>query len=126
MRISDWSSDVCSSDLIGAEGSRRIHGHSYRARVAVRGRPDPATGMVIDLEKLEQAFAAIRARLDHHFLDEVEGLGPATMENLAVWIWRQLAPDVAGLRRVTLYRDSLGESCNRSERTTSERQSLMP
>src|SRR3546814_20226250 len=98
MRISDWSSDVCSSDLIGAEGSRRIHGHSYRARVAVRGRPDPATGMVIDLEKLEQAFAAIRARLDHHFLDEVEGLGPATMENLAVWIWRQLAPDVAGLR----------------------------
>src|SRR3546814_17146279 len=47
---------------IGAEGSRRIHGHSYRARVAVRGRPDPATGMVIDLEKLEQAFAAIRAR----------------------------------------------------------------
>src|SRR3546814_3333385 len=101
MRISDWSADVCSSDL----------GHAYRARVAVRGRPDPATGMVIDLEKLEQAFAAIRARLDHHFLDEVEGLGPATMENLAVWIWRQLAPDVAGLSRVTLYRDSLGESC---------------
>ncbi|MFC3675913.1 6-carboxytetrahydropterin synthase [Ferrovibrio xuzhouensis] len=96
---------------IGAEGSRRIHGHSYRARVAVRGRPDPATGMVIDLEKLEQLFAAIRARLDHHFLDEVEGLGPATMENLAVWIWRCLAPDVAGLSRVTLYRDSLGESC---------------
>jgi 6-pyruvoyltetrahydropterin/6-carboxytetrahydropterin synthase len=96
---------------IGAEGSRRIHGHSYRAVVAVRGRPDPATGMVIDLERLEQAFAAIRAQLDHRFLDEVAGLGPATMENLALWIWRHLAPDVAGLARVTIHRDSLGESC---------------
>lgn len=96
---------------IGAEGSRRIHGHSYRAQVAVRGRPDPATGMVIDLERLERLFDAVRAGLDHHLLDEVAGLGPATMENLAVWIWRHLAPDVAGLCRVTLYRDSLGESC---------------
>ena len=32
---------------IDAEGSRRIHGHSYRAEVTVRGRPDPATGMLI-------------------------------------------------------------------------------
>ena len=96
---------------ISAAGSRRIHGHSYRAQIAVRGRPDPETGMVIDLERLERQFAAIRDRLDHHFLDEVEGLGPATMENLAVWIWRHLAPGVAGLARVTLFRDSLGESC---------------
>lgn len=96
---------------IGAEGSRRIHGHSYRAQVAVRGRPDPTTGMVIDLARLEQKLAGVRDRLDHHFLDEVDGLGPATMENLVLWIWRHLAPEVTGLARVTLYRDSLNESC---------------
>lgn len=96
---------------IGAEGSRRIHGHSYRAVVAVRGRPDPSTGMVVDLEQLEQRLGAIRSRLDHHFLDEVDGLGPATMENLALWIWRHLVPEVAGLCRVSIHRDSLGESC---------------
>ena len=30
-----------------------IHGHSFRAEVAVRGEPDPATGMVVDLGVLE-------------------------------------------------------------------------
>ncbi len=31
---------------IDTESSRRIHGHSYRAEVTVRGRPDPVTGML--------------------------------------------------------------------------------
>ena len=31
----------------GTEGSRRVHGHSYRAEVAVRGLPDPASGMIV-------------------------------------------------------------------------------
>ena len=35
--------------VIDADPSRRIHGHSYRAEVAVRGPADPATGMVVDL-----------------------------------------------------------------------------
>jgi len=34
---------------IEAEGSRRIHGHTYHAEVSVRGPLDAATGMVIDL-----------------------------------------------------------------------------
>jgi 6-pyruvoyltetrahydropterin/6-carboxytetrahydropterin synthase len=34
---------------IDTESSRRIHGHSYRAEVTVRGRADPATGMIVDL-----------------------------------------------------------------------------
>ena len=31
--------------------SEEIHGHSFRAEVAVRGLPDPETGMLIDLEQ---------------------------------------------------------------------------
>jgi 6-pyruvoyltetrahydropterin/6-carboxytetrahydropterin synthase len=38
---------------IQAEASRRIHGHSYRAEVPVRGRLDEKTGMVIDLAIFE-------------------------------------------------------------------------
>jgi len=97
---------------VEAEASRRIHGHSYRAEVAVRGRPEPRSGMVIDLGLLERALAEAEAALDHRFLDEIADLGPATLENLAAWIWRRLAPSVAGLHRVTVHRDSSGDACS--------------
>ncbi len=67
--------------------------------------------MVVDFGVLERAVEQARLGLDHHYLNEVPGLGPATMENIAVWIWRKLA-DCAGLARVTVYRDSTGETCS--------------
>ena len=45
---------------IDAEPSRRVHGHSYRAEVVVRGRPDPETGMIIDLGHFERLLEAAR------------------------------------------------------------------
>jgi len=92
--------------------SRRIHGHSYRAEVVVRGAPDPRTGMIVDLGVLEAVMQSARDGLDHRFLDEVADLGPATMENLAAWIWRALHPVCSGLIRVTVHRDSGGEACS--------------
>jgi len=96
---------------VDAEPNRRIHGHSYRAEVMVRGTPDPATGMVVDLGLFERALEGAQDGLDHQFLDEMADLGPATMENLAAWIWRAAAPVCPGLARVTVHRDSNGESC---------------
>ncbi|MGF7148761.1 6-pyruvoyltetrahydropterin/6-carboxytetrahydropterin synthase [Sphingomonas zeicaulis] len=98
--------------VIETESSRRIHGHSYRAEVAVRGRPDSMTGMIVDLGLLERAIADARDALDHRFLDEIEDLGPATMENLSRWIWDRLRPTIAPLARVTVYRDSSGDACS--------------
>jgi 6-pyruvoyltetrahydropterin/6-carboxytetrahydropterin synthase len=97
---------------IQTESSRRVHGHSYRAEIALQGAPEPATGMILDLERLEARLHAVRDELDHHFLNDVTGLGPATIENLASWIWRQLKPDCPGLVRVTVFRDSSGDSCS--------------
>lgn len=96
---------------IETEASRRIHGHSYRAVVTLRGRPDPVSGMIMDLSAFEAALETARNGLDHRFLDEVEGLGPATMENLAAWIWKTVAPSCNGLSRVTVFRDSTGDEC---------------
>jgi len=95
---------------IEAEASRRIHGHSYRAEVTVRGETDAKTGMVVDFGLLERTLAQTRDGLDHHLLDHVPDLGPATMENLAAWIWRRLAPVTKGLVKVTVFRDSQAES----------------
>lgn len=97
---------------IDAEPSRRIHGHSYRAEVTVRGMIDPATGMVMDMAHFERALEEAREGLDHRYLDDIDDLGPPTMENLSAWIWRKMAPVAPGLVKVTVYRDSKSETCS--------------
>lgn len=97
---------------IETESSRRIHGHSYRAEVTVRGEPDPKTGMIIDLGLFERALEDARDALDHRLLDEINDLGPATLENLSIWIFRRVVPVVPSLARVTVYRDSTADRCS--------------
>jgi 6-pyruvoyltetrahydropterin/6-carboxytetrahydropterin synthase len=80
--------------------------------VAIRGRADPETGMVLDLGLFERALDGARLGLDHRFLDDVPGLGPPTMENIAVWIWRKVSGACGPLARVTVYRDSTGDTCS--------------
>ena len=74
-------------DPIEAAGSKRIHGHTYQAEVFVRGERQPDSGMVMDLALLRGVLQEVRSRLDHHFLDEVQGLGSPTLENLCVFIF---------------------------------------
>src|SRR3954463_2305494 len=64
------------------EASEEIHGHSFRAEVTLRGAPDPATGMLADLTRLEQELEGLRALLDHKLLNRIERLGLPTLENL--------------------------------------------
>ena len=96
---------------IQTESSLRIHGHSYRGEVTLRGEPDPKSGMIMDIGILEQRLEDVQAALDHHFLDEIEDLGPATMENLCKWIWDRLKPELPALAKVSVHRDSSGETC---------------
>jgi 6-pyruvoyltetrahydropterin/6-carboxytetrahydropterin synthase len=96
---------------IEAEGSRRIHGHTYHAEVTLSGQIDPATGMVLDLGLVRQSIERLRPQLDHHLLDEVQGLGPATLENLAAFIWRAMADALPGLVQVRVWRQGVGDSC---------------
>lgn len=95
--------------IIGTEGSRRIHGHSYRGEIVLRGEPDPKTGMIADLGILERELAAMHDALDHRFLDDIPDLVPATMERLAYWIWQRMFLVFPNLYRVNVYRDSNGE-----------------
>ena len=69
----------------------RLHGHSYRVEVHVRGPVDRELGWVMDFADLKTAFAPLYEQLDHHYLNEVPGLRNPTSENLAVWIWERLA-----------------------------------
>jgi len=96
---------------IETEGSMRIHGHTYEAEVTVRGRPDSESGMVIDLGFLRREIARVREMLDHRLLDEVDGLGPATLENLCSFIRSHMQGAVPGLCSVMVERRVSGDKC---------------
>ncbi|HEX7831533.1 MAG TPA: 6-carboxytetrahydropterin synthase QueD [Thermoanaerobaculia bacterium] len=81
---------------------RRVHGHSFRGEIAVRGPVDPHLGWVIDFAELRKAVDPLVHRLDHYLLNEIEGLENPTAERLSIWIWQQLAPQLKGLHRVTI------------------------
>ncbi len=68
----------------------RLHGHSYRVEVHVEGPVDPDSGMVVDFADIKAAFRPLSERLDHFYLNDVEGLENPTSENLAKWIWDRL------------------------------------
>lgn len=76
---------------------RRMHGHSFRGEVVVRGAVNPATGWLIDFADLRAAVDPLVARLDHYLLNEIEGLENPTSERVAVWFWERLAPKLPQL-----------------------------
>jgi 6-pyruvoyltetrahydropterin/6-carboxytetrahydropterin synthase len=64
---------------------------------------DPSTGWFIDYALIDSAWAPLYERLDHHYLNEVDGLDNPTSENLARWVWAQLKPSLPMLSRVTVF-----------------------
>lgn len=96
---------------IEVESSLRIHGHTYEAEVTVRGQPDAQSGMLIDLGFLRGEIARVRDMLDHRLLDEVQGIGPATLENLCAFIRTHMQPSVPGLCAVMVERRTSGDRC---------------
>lgn len=88
---------------------RRLHGHSYQVEVWIRG-PRTSCGWVVDMGDLERELANAHHALDHRFLNDVEGLGAPTMENIAAFVWERLSGFQA-LHRVVVKRGQNGEGC---------------
>lgn len=90
----------------------RMHGHSFLLEVEIAGEPDRAQGWVVDFEDVTRALGAVREKLDHRLLNEVEGLGLPTLENICLWVARELQEEFPGLVRVSVSRPSNGETCH--------------
>ncbi len=82
---------------------RRLHGHSFRCELHVTGPVDPDQGWVQDFDSVRAAFMPLHEQLDHHYLNEVDGLENPTSENIACWIWQRLKPLVPGLAAVIIH-----------------------
>jgi len=88
----------------------RLHGHSFRVSVHVRGPLGAETGWVQDFAELKDAFAPLHRVLDHNYLNEIPGLENPTSEVIARWIWQQLQPALPALCRV-LVRETCTSGC---------------
>ena len=63
--------------------------------------------MGLDFFEIKSAFAPYLDMLDHHNLNEVEGLENPTSENISRWIWNKLKPALPGICKVVVK-----ETCN--------------
>jgi len=81
----------------------RLHGHSFRIEVHVRGPMDPVAGWVVDFADIKAAFDPVFEQLDHRYLNDIPGLENPTSEQLAVWIWKALQSKLMLLSKVVVH-----------------------
>ena len=81
----------------------KMHGHSFKIEISVEGEVDPATGWVYDHAVISQAMKPLVHRLDHAYLNDIEGLENPTIENMAYWFWQKLAPACPGLCEIVIH-----------------------
>lgn len=81
---------------------RRLHGHSFRVELICEGEIDPNTGWLIDFADIKRAFEPVFARLDHRYLNEIDGLENPTSENVARWIWTRVRTTLPALVQINI------------------------
>jgi 6-pyruvoyltetrahydropterin/6-carboxytetrahydropterin synthase len=88
----------------------RLHGHSFAVEIHVRGPEDARLGWVMDFGDIKTAFQPLLERLDHYYLNEIEGLENPTSEHIARWIWQRLVSDLPNLSQVVV-RETCTSGC---------------
>jgi len=89
---------------------KRMHGHSFRFTVVLKGRLDPEKGWIMDFADLGAVVKPIIEKyLDHYLLNEVPGLQNPTSERVAVWLWNRLKPELPLLYKIVVH-----ETCTSS------------
>src|SRR6187200_1665911 len=65
----DWSKEQ-NERVFGKCTSPYGHGHNYTLDVTVKGRPDPITGMIMNMVELKALVGAVLEAFDHKHLNE--------------------------------------------------------
>ena len=89
--------------LPGDHKCKRMHGHSFKVEISVEGLVDERIGWVYDHAQISHAMDPLMDLLDHSYLNDLEGLQNPTIENMAAWFWRRLAPQLPGLCEIVIH-----------------------
>ena len=87
-----------------------LHGHTFKVELVFRGEPDPVFGWAENLDLVEAQIDIIQQRLDHKYLNDIEGLEIPSLENVARFVWHHLSPIYSSLNRVSIFRGADGHS----------------
>lgn len=90
----------------------RLHGHTYVLTVTLEG-PVASDGFVIDFGDVKEVVKPLIDRVDHHFLNEIDGLENPTVEVQLPWFWQQIKPSLPYLSELAL-REGLHNSATYS------------
>jgi len=81
----------------------RLHGHSFRVEIHLQGELGTETGWVMDFSDVKAVFQPLYDQLDHHYLNDIDGLENPTSERLSIWIWDRLKPVLPLLSEVVVH-----------------------
>lgn len=86
-----------------AHRAARLHGHTFRLRVRLAGRPDPALGWIIDPAEMKARVRGVLAEVDHRYLNDLPGLANPSTENLCRHLAGRLGDVLPGRVSVELW-----------------------
>jgi 6-pyruvoyltetrahydropterin/6-carboxytetrahydropterin synthase len=82
---------------------RNMHGHTYKLKVYIKGKPDPKLGWIMDFKELKDVVGRVIDQLDHKLINDIPGLENPTAEHITIWIWEQIKPLLPLLSRIELH-----------------------
>jgi 6-pyruvoyltetrahydropterin/6-carboxytetrahydropterin synthase len=77
----------------------RLHGHSYRAVVIVRGEVEERLGWLVDFADIKDICKPVIVRLDHRNLNEIAGMNDTSCADLSLWLSAAMAYVLPGFAR---------------------------
>ncbi len=94
-----------------------LHGHTFVAKLTFGGSVDPVFGWPVNLYDVEAFIEELKSPrgggLDHANLDEIAGIGPASLENITKYIWKVFSAKFPNIEEIELRRGFPGttEGC---------------
>lgn len=80
-----------------------LHGHSYLVRLHLNGELDEVMGWLVDYGEVKEKFRPTWEKIDHHRLDQIDGLDDISPASFLGWMKTELGESLPELDRIDLY-----------------------
>src|SRR5690242_13431333 len=77
----------CLPKLPPGDKCASLHGNTYEVEIVCRGHTKD-DGFVIDYDDIARSWQDIHDRIDHKYLNDIEGLEQPSTENLVAWMFK--------------------------------------
>jgi 6-pyruvoyltetrahydropterin/6-carboxytetrahydropterin synthase len=79
-----------------------LHGHTFRVEIHVNSELNVKFGWVMDFGDIKGYVEPLIDELDHHYLNDIEGLENPTSENISKWLWKRIQPNLPILTKIVV------------------------